>query len=355
MAMPGLSGYHPGIAPVVEEPAPKLLSYGNRKSRFYNTNSQKDNLQSSSALVPPVVSRKSAEKFLKTLRRRSKSASRSNLQLGKELRGSDGSLNKYCLSRPDEEPQQHQKKSNNLISDKKSEKVTLVGFSSHCELDQQRHHYNRNSATLVTPTFALRRPISTSTLDDSFISSESNNNNNNNNNSNNKQRTHRGRYRARGRKGGNFDFGGSCYNLNLEQQPGNFSTLKTSREVKMERERLRAQERLLSGKTSILMDGSKSPLLGLAGAASSTMSSTESSLETRQRFFEEARQRFRNGGGGGGGGTRSFDEGDFFAQFVSQNQERFAQLVKEQQQQRMVSSFLLIIDLYARLLPANKV
>jgi hypothetical protein len=88
--------------------------------------------------------------------------------------------------------------------------------------------------------------------------------------------------------------GGSTTNLHRASQPKTFSTLKTSREVKMERERLR-QERLAK--------------LAAAGSPDKLLFNANKVFERDkgEPFFEEART-----------------ANELFAQFVRENRERFA-------------------------------
>ena len=237
---------------------------GGYKNKYHHHSAT---LGSNSRAIPPIVAKKS-EKFFRTLRKRSKSATRLNRSsTSPDFRGSDGSLNNnYCLDQPSQnpsperistQPHRHSVFSETFLGP--PDRVTLVGYSSQSELSR---------------------------LDDcsSFTS-------------------------LRRRPGG--DFGGSVYHLN-EKRQNHFSTLKTSREVKMERERLR-QERL--GR------------LGHPEAQAFFDRVRREDDETRARFFEEARQKFHERRTSGPFAPHP----EFFSPFFRENQERFAQLVKEQQ------------------------
>jgi hypothetical protein len=108
-----------------------------------------------------------------------------------------------------------------------------------------------------------------------------------------------------------------------------FSTLKTSREVKMERERLR-QERLqkLTQETKewferVRHESKESSLLS---AHQKLFTATSAHLaEERARFFDEAREKFHSKMNNGG-------SEELFGQFVRENQERFSQLLQQQNQ-----------------------
>ena len=129
----------PLIAPNSESKggAVTLISYAKNgkagRAARYNPNTQ-----TTTYSTPPVVAKKSAEKFFKTFRKRSKSASRlgrSQESLDRvgtdDFRGSDCSLNNYSLRDADCEPSIRP----SPVREKLKEKVTLVGFSSNSELN----------------------------------------------------------------------------------------------------------------------------------------------------------------------------------------------------------------------------
>ena len=276
-----------------------LLSYqnnnkgkGNYQARYNNNNSNRNTNS-----IPPIVAKKS-EKFFRTLRKRSKSATRLH-KSSADFRGSDCSLNDYQLDEPI--CQNYNNNYNNTTNFsgggntlrgprayaefEKKEKVTLVGFSSQCELNL---------------------------LDDNPA------------------------------KLSKFEFGGSVYNLSegshMSKRPNNnFATLKTSREVKMERERLR-QERMSRVGSPLFAKQADKPSQNVqnGGEAMSNLETLKfpNETETRLKFFEEAKQKFHE--------RRNFNnfspnENEFFSQFFRENQERFAQLVK-QQRMRMATA-----------------
>lgn len=266
-----------GLSPRRKKEQVTLLSYANNESA---TSKRRYAVASTptSALVPPVVAKKS-EKFFRTLRKRSKSASRLNKEsISSDFGGSDFSLNNNYL--PEDATSKLVSKEKSSVLSDIQDKVTLVGFASNLDLDSE--HIDAN--------FSLRR-------------------------------------------GRRLDFGGSAHNLSDQAplihplrtpprrriSPKSFSTLKTSREVKMERERLR-QERL--GKLNPSMNPSLDP--GERMTASRRLFSSNIALpEDRTKFFEEARDKFFNGD------MCAMSANDLFSQFVRENQERFAQLVAQ--------------------------
>ena len=300
-----------------------LLSYANSRTgtRTYNLQSNTTNTRlfsqnaqtTSGGAIPPIVAKKS-EKFFKTFRRRSKSASRVNKEKGgprsrsPDFRGSDYSLNQVTF---EDDPNVitytlNGERARNPDFSRKPDQVTLVGFASHGELRSAPsadnlldycNNYNQGSAS--TP------------------------------------RKRNGR--LGGRKSAHFDFGGSVSNLLLmsggsngagggqeasnspsPSQKANFATLKTSREVKMERERLR-QERLskLTQETRDWFEKTSGSSAASTPREVRLSSSSAASIfaEERAKFFDEARDRFHS------------PNNELFTQFVRENHERFAQLV----------------------------
>lgn len=136
-----------------------LLSYAkSAKSassrRLFST---KSSVISSSAAAqpPPIVTKKSAEKFLRTLRKRSKSATRLRTARNSDnfdFRGSDTSLNRYNLDESSAEV--NNKKTGIDVAG--GEKVTLVGFTSNSE-------FAENTPKRAESGFLLR------SADDSFL------------------------------------------------------------------------------------------------------------------------------------------------------------------------------------------
>ena len=130
--------------------------------------------------------------------------------------------------------------------------------------------------------------------------------------------------------------GDSSFDGDSPKQTGNgkssgagFSTLKTSREVKMERERLR-QERLqkLTQDTKEWFDRvrQESKDTSLLSNHQKLFNATAAQLaEERARFFDEAREKFHSKMSGSSGNE------EFFGQFVRENQERFSQLLQQNQ------------------------
>ncbi|XP_059091707.1 uncharacterized protein LOC131887187 isoform X2 [Tigriopus californicus] len=287
------SGHGPGKESVT------LLSYacnrsGARPSR-YNPKSKCTTSYNSGA-VPPVVAKKS-DKFFKTFRRRSKSASRLQRdQNSPDFRGSDCSLNTlgfdddedrgvdpdlnkltYSLNGRERGPASHP---SHPEAPKKPDRVTLVGFASHCELDRFGVDDLALSPTRHSPRVARRR----------F-----------------------------GRKGvASLDFGGSTSNLVMsdQQNRSNFTNLRTSRDVKMERERLR-QEKMSQFKQESrdlfqkMKQESFESFLNETGQRPPLLSGP-SLFEERLRALELA------------------NDTDGFGQLVQENHERFLQLVREQ-------------------------
>ena len=285
-----------------------LLSYGDSKTnvggtgylnRFNTNKSGTGNSRHKAAIA------KKSDQFFKTLvRRRSKSASRL-ASSQPDLRGSDYALNN--IGGPTDEPADQKityrvngERARNPDVPKKPEKVTLVGFSPHTT-DPSQSNRNRSSSDLL---------LECSTL------------------------SGRRRSRLKGRKSAGIDFGGSVSNLvclppesnSSSPSRGNFATLKTSREVKMERERLR-QERM--GKMS---QESREWFEKVKQQQDATRASLFSS-EDRARFFESPSSSSSSSAPGGPGN-------DLFAQFVRENQERFAQLVQQHRSAVAASSAL---------------
>lgn len=277
-----------------------LLSYacnrtGARPSR-YNPKSKCTTSYNSGA-VPPVVAKKS-DKFFKTFRRRSKSASRLQRdQNSPDFRGSDCSLNTLGLDYEDDrrvdpdltrltytlngrERSGTASHPSHPEAPKKPDRVTLVGFASHCELDRFGVDDLALSPTRQSPRVARRR----------F-----------------------------GRKGvASLDFGGSTSNLVMsdQQNRSNFTNLRTSRDVKMERERLR-QEKMSHFKQETrdlfqkMKQESFESFLNETGQRAPLLSGP-SLFEERLRALELA------------------NDTDGFGQLVQENHERFLQLVREQ-------------------------
>ncbi|CAB4057845.1 FGD1 [Lepeophtheirus salmonis] len=114
-----------------------------------------------------------------------------------------------------------------------------------------------------------------------------------------------------------------------------FSTLKTSREVKMERDRLR-QERLskLTQETKELIDKLKSEGTSIHRSLFNP---------NRERFFEEARERLQSGLSSGlsqppssSSQSSSSNDNDIISSFLREHQERFSTLLA---QRRVASTF----------------
>jgi hypothetical protein len=233
------------------------------------------------AQAPPCVVKKS-EKFLRTFRRRSKSATRlresAESSPNRRLSGDDRSrnfggsaltLNDDAASDVDSKPNAsityvaNGERARNPDKCVKPDRVTLVGFAT------------KSSCNLLSLTG-----------------------------------------------------GDPALDPRLSGEKSGFSTLKTSREVKMERERLR-QERLqkLSQETKDWFDRvrQESKESSLMSAHEKLLSATSVHLaEERARFFDEARQKFHSKMSGSG--SSSGDE--MFGQFVRENQERFSQLLQ---------------------------
>ncbi len=298
----------------------------------------------------------SVAKVFKTLRRRSKSASRlkdrqqqqqqqQQQQLRPDLHGSDCSLNQLALDpAPGGDPVRPITYSRNgerlcrdpdaVVAANRTERVTLIGFVSSVERSSGDNGSSSNcSCGIVNNTTT-----------------------NNNNGRFDKSRQVSGRNRLRRRS--NYDFGGSAHNLAYynggsssnsnnnnnnnrsiggidgngnSSSNGNFATLKTSREVKMERERLR-QERMREQqrRKGMLLSPSSPSLLSQPPSSTSSVSSATATAtrltmldsllaEERARFFEEAREEFSR---------RNLASSELFSQFVRENQERFQQLVQ---------------------------
>ncbi len=252
----------------------------------------------------------SVAKVFKTLRRRSKSASRlkdqeKRQQQGRQqqdqddFRGSDCSLNqldnRYRVL--DDDPVRPitytcngERLSRDPDSARKPDRVTLIGFTSPGVQSTSAESGWRDQE--VTRRY---RPSGTAA-----------------------SRQVSGRNRLRRRS--NYDFGGSAHNLSYSggdgnSGGGNFATLKTSREVKMERERLR-QERLREQQ----QQRRKGLLLESPSSSSTRLTMLDTLMaEERARFFEEAREEFAR---------RNLASSELFSQFVRENQERFQQLVQ---------------------------
>ncbi|QQP42102.1 FYVE_ RhoGEF and PH domaincontaining protein 4like, partial [Caligus rogercresseyi] len=206
----------------------------------------------SNTVVPPVLAKKS-ERFFKTLRRRSKSASR----LGEPKDIEDKRSNLTITSNGE-------RLKRNPERIKKSDKVTLVGFSSSCNSLSDQEGEARSSSK--------------------------------------KPHHHR------------------------------FSTLKTSREVKMERDRLR-QERLskFTQETKDLLDKLKSE-------GSSIHRSIFNNPSGKERFFEEARERL--GLCAPASGSEEGSGNDFIiSSFLREHQERFSSLLATQRRSSASSLF----------------
>ena len=202
-----------------DESVTLLRYFTDNRGRHRSNSTQALNLQQ-----PPIV-KKSADKFFKTLRRRSKSASRipSSKRTENQLNNSVNSEDSITYT-ANGEPARNPDKI------RKQEKVTLVGFST--------------------------------------INNNNNNNKNQTDNNNNNSR---------------------------------FSTLKTSREVKMERERLR-QERLRQLNSREWIEKVR---------AESLHFNNPDSLLFRSDFHQNSHERFQN--------------------FIRENQERFQSLLNEHQ------------------------
>ncbi len=310
-----------------QKEAVTLLSYSNGGGggRFYQQQGGKT--KSSLHQRPPV--KKSAEKFFRTLRKRSKSASRLNCEeearsvherglnqsetdVEEDAADGDGDDDVVITYRVNERPP-------NPGGGGKREKVQLVGFAHHSPDDDSRRPF---------PPTNLSKSLSPSAGDLLLLECASGGGNG-----------LRGGNRLRG--GGarrHLDFGGSVSNLCLlhdstsSSKPTNFATLKkTSREVKMERERLRMEKMLAKERARLQQErqalhadvsGSPSPRLQLLPSAAAN----EDPLVMLDRLH-----------GVGGHASNSSSDNDVFGQFVRENQERFAQLV---QQHRSAASTL---------------
>uniref|UniRef100_A0A0K2TZB4 FYVE, RhoGEF and PH domaincontaining protein 4like [Nasonia vitripennis] n=1 Tax=Lepeophtheirus salmonis TaxID=72036 RepID=A0A0K2TZB4_LEPSM len=213
-----------------------------------------------STVVPPVIAKKS-EKFFKTLRRRSKSASRLGDYSRKESNTNSSSSVSSASSILTYTANGERARNPDRI--KKQDKVKLVGFS---------------------------RSLSDNEDSTSFASSLSS---------------------------------------------SRFSTLKTSREVKMERDRLR-QERLskLTQETKELIDKLKSEGTSIHRSLFNP---------NRERFFEEARERLQSGLSSGlsqppssSSQSSSSNDNDIISSFLREHQERFSTLLA---QRRVASTF----------------
>ena len=237
------------------------------------------------AQAPPCVVKKS-EKFLRTFRRRSKSATRlresgpeesptRNISSDDRIRNFGGSaltLNEEPSIESDPKPRSgityvaNGERARNPDRCGKPERVTLVGFAT------------KSTCNLLNLS-------------------------------------------------GDSSFDGGEYRRSTSTS--GFSTLKTSREVKMERERLR-QERLqkLTQETKewferVRQESKESSLLS---AHQKLFTATSAHLaEERARFFDEAREKFHSKMNNGG-------SEELFGQFVRENQERFSQLLQQQNQ-----------------------
>ena len=281
-----------------------LLSYANSHTKTVSPNNNNNNYVHryasncvtsngsncyAVAQAPPCVVKKS-EKFLRTFRRRSKSASRvrengpaespsRNLctedSRSRNFGGSALTLNEEPIFEP--EPKQKSvityvangERARNPDRCAKPEKVTLVGFAT------------KSTCNLLNLS-------------------------------------------------GDTSFDGEP-RLTSSKSASGFSTLKTSREVKMERERLR-QERLqkLTQETKDWFDRvrQESKESSLLTAHHKLFNATSTHLaEERARFFDEAREKFHSKMNNGG-------SEELFGQFVRENQERFSQLLQQQQQQQ---------------------
>jgi hypothetical protein len=272
-----------------------LLSYANAgdagasvKRRYANHSSQ---ATPTSGVIPPVVAKKS-EKFFRTLRKRSKSATRLNNgnNDSSDFRGSDLSLNSgnnYLVDNSSIPVTTNRiyRDRNSELKDKQDERVTLVGFASNLDLDSCGDSLECGSLS---------------------------------------------------KRGQFLDFGGSAHNLNFSGSdhwnfaqstprrrisPKSFSTLKTSREVKMERERLR-QERLSKLRDSLETASETST------ASRRLFASNLVLAEDSNKFFEEAREKFLNGD------HCTLNANELFSHFVRENQERFAHIVQQHRQQQ---------------------
>lgn len=109
-----------------------------------------------------------------------------------------------------------------------------------------------------------------------------------------------------------------------------FSTLKTSREVKMERERLRQERQQKSSQET--KDWFDSKIHQDTNIHQKSFHVTSAQLEEElARFFEETRQKFH---------SRMTSSGEVFNQFVQDNREKLSQLNHQLQQQQQKALLL---------------
>jgi hypothetical protein len=331
----------------------RLLSYANNGQsgggqqsggRFYQQQSKK---YSSSSLHAHQPVKKSAEKFFRTLRRRSKSATR----LGRSEERGDQFRSETDVEEDDGEEEAAGSdittgyngittgdnvitSENNIITyrvngdkftrnnadtgSRKKEKVQLVGFSQIDTSTQQpllSKRLSPSAGDLLLLECASARSSSSSSSGGGLG----------------------GGHRSRKLRGGgarrNLDFGGSVSNLCFESSSNkpNVGTLKTSREVKMERERLR-MEKMMAKEKSRMQQQQQQQLL------------QQDSPSSRPTLFDDRLHPLS---------SASSSDNDVFSQFVRENQERFAQLVQQhraaattlservrlQQQQQLCNAF----------------
>ena len=240
------------------------------------------------AQAPPCVIKKS-EKFLRTFRRRSKSASRLREVNDSPNRGglnsddrnrnfSGSALTLNDESELEQEPESsityvaNGERARNPDKCIKPDKVTLIGFAT------------KSSSNLLSLT-------------------------------------------------GDCSIDGDFRQTTGKASSNGFSTLKTSREVKMERERLR-QERLqkLTQETKDWFDKVRQESKESSLMTAHQKIFNAATAEERARFFDEARETFRSK-------IQTGRNDEIFGQFVRENQERFSQLLQQQQQQIQSNAF----------------